>query len=261
MRPLLVAVALLASLPASAGERLVLIGGGKRPPEVLAPFVEWAGGKEARILVIAWASGEPRESFEAIRTDLLPFHPASVEAAPLAPLDAQGKARFREQLRNATGVFLAGGQQDRVMDVLEDVLLLRALRERHHAGVVFAGTSAGTAVMSERMITGEGDFTVIDGDKVETRPGLGLLPGVILDQHFIKRQRENRLFGLVLKHPQELGVGIDEATALLVEDGRYAEVVGQSQVMLVEAQKPPESLLVTLLPPGRRFDLGERRSR
>ncbi len=258
---LLVAAALLVSLPASAGERLVLIGGGTRPPEVLAPFVEWAGAKEARILVIAWASGEPQGSFEAIRTDLLPFHPASVEAAPLAPLDTAAKSRFLEQLRNASGVFFTGGQQDRIMTALEDASLLRALRERYHAGVVFGGTSAGTAAMSERMITGDGDFTVIDGDKVETRPGLGLLPGVILDQHFIKRQRENRLFGLVLKHPHELGVGIDEATALLVEDGRRAEVVGQSQVVLVEAQKTPGSLLVTLLEPGRRFDLDEHRSR
>ncbi len=92
------------------------------------------------------------------------------------------------------------------------------MRTRHAEGVVFGGTSAGAAVMSLRMITGEGDFTVIDGDQVEVRAGLGLLPGVIVDQHFVKRQRENRLFGLVLKHPDERGVGIDEGTALLVDE-------------------------------------------
>ena len=64
------------------------------------------------------------------------------------------------------------------------------------------------------MITGGGDHTVLDGQKVEVRAGLGLLPGVILDQHFLKRQRQNRLFGLVLDHPRLLGVGVDEGTAL-----------------------------------------------
>jgi len=79
---------------------------------------------------------------------------------------------------------------------------------------------------------------------------------VILDQHFIKRQRENRLFGLVLKHPEERGVGIDEGAALLVQ-GDEAEVVGGS-VMLVDARPEPGTLLVTLVPPGRRIDLSRR---
>lgn len=103
------------------------------------------------------------------------------------------------------------------MDVLTDEALFQAVRARHRAGVVFGGPSGGTAVMSARMITGEGDFTVVDGDKVQVRPGLALLPAeVIVDQHFIKRQRQDRLFGLVLKHPGGTRVGIDEGAALLV---------------------------------------------
>jgi cyanophycinase len=107
------------------------------------------------------------------------------------------------------------------------------------------------------MITGEGDFTVIDGDQVEVRPGLGLVEGVIVDQHFVKRQRQNRLFGLVLKHPGERGVGIDEDTALLVTSGRYAEVVGKGPVMLVDA-RGPDRLEITLLRAGQKTDLRER---
>jgi cyanophycinase len=132
------------------------------------------------------------------------------------------------------------------------------LRERYKAGVVFGGTSAGAAIMSERMITGEGDFTVIDSAKVEVRPGLGLLPGVIIDQHFIKRQRHNRLFGLVLTHPEERGVGIDEGTAILVEDGRKALVVGSSQVMLVDASDK-DSLVLKLLRAGQTFEVSRPR--
>jgi cyanophycinase len=107
------------------------------------------------------------------------------------------------------------------------------------------------------MITGDGDFTVIDGNKVVVRPGLGLLQGVIVDQHFVKEQRLNRLFGLVLKHPGERGVGIDEDTALLVTSGRYAEVVGKGPVMLVDA-RGPDRLEITLLRAGQKTDLRER---
>ena len=143
------------------------------------------------------------------------------------------------------------------MDVLADAELLRAVRERHAQGVVFGGTSAGAAVMSLRMITGDGDFTVIDGDQVGVREGLGLLPGVIVDQHFVKRQRENRLFGLLLKHPEERGVGIDEDTAILVTGGRQAEVVGKGPVLLVDAVGT-DSLRVQLVRSGQTIDLSGR---
>jgi cyanophycinase len=257
----LLALALLdGSIGEVAGteEKLVLIGGGSRPPQALARFVEWAGGPDARILVVPWASEEQAANAEAFRSDVLPFR-AAVEVAPFAPLTAEGRERFLSRLGGARGVFFTGGDQGRIMNVLAETPLKDALQAHYRKGIVFGGTSAGTAIMSPRMITGEGDFTVIDGTKVETRPGLGLLPGVILDQHFIKRQRENRLFGLVLLHPEELGVGVDEATALLVRGGRTAEVVGESPVVLVEALAGAAGLRVRLVAPGQRVDLLERR--
>ena len=250
----------------AADTRLVIVGGGERPPEALGRFVSWAGGKAARILVVPWASGEPKESCEALLGELAAHSPGEAGCAPHATLDAQGKAApldevrkadSLERLSRATGVFFTGGDQARIMDVLADAELRAAVKTRFAAGVVFGGTSAGAAVMSARMITGEGDFTVIDGDKVEVRPGLGLLEGVIVDQHFVKRQRENRLFGLVLKHPAERGVGIDEDTALLVTGGRYAEVVGKGPVMLVDATGPGR-LAITLLRAGQTTDLRTR---
>ena len=261
-------VALAVPAPAHAAEpvrepRLVLIGGGTRPAEAMARFVEWAGGVQARVLVVPWASGEPKESCEAILQDLAPYHPAAAECAPAAVLDRGGKAAplaparskaFLEALARATGVFFTGGDQGRVMDVLADPALLAAVRARYESGAVFGGTSAGTAIMSRTMITGDGDFTVIDSGSVGVRPGLGLLDGIILDQHFVKRQRENRLFGLVLASPAERGAGIDEGTALLVTGGRAAEVVGTSVVVLVDAAGA-DRLSITLLRPGQRVDL------
>ena len=255
--------ALAAALPET---RLVIVGGGERPTEAMARFVLWAGGATSRLLVVPWASIEPKESCAAILEELRPHAPGASSCAPLARLDAQGRAgrldaesrvRFLVELATSTGVFFTGGDQARIMDVLADVELLRAIRERHAQGVVFGGTSAGAAVMSLRMITGDGDFTVIDGDQLVVREGLGLLPGAIVDQHFVKRQRENRLFGLVLKHPDERGVGIDEDTALLVTAGRHAEVVGKGPVLLVDALGP-DKLQVTILRSGQSVDLQSR---
>jgi cyanophycinase len=258
---------LAAGAPAHAADtRLVIVGGGERPPEALDRFVSWAGGKAARILVLTWASGEPRESCETLLGELAAHAPGeaacSLDAVidtqgKAAPLDAVRKADALERLSRATGVFFTGGDQARIMDVLADVDLLAVMKARFAAGVVFGGTSAGAAVMSARMITGDGDFSVIDGDAVGVRPGLGLLEGAIVDQHFVKRQRQNRLFGLVLKHPEARGVGIDEDTALLVTGGRHCKVVGKGPVMLVDA-KGPDRLVVTLLRAGQSTDLQKR---
>jgi cyanophycinase len=267
MRTLALLLLLAASSAAAAPvSRLVVIGGGDPPPAVTARFVEWAGGASARVLVVTWASSVAQESCEEMLAELKQHGVAEAECAPRATLDEKGvaaplepaaRAAFLEQLGLATGVYFTGGDQARIMAVLADEALLAAVRKRHAEGIVFAGTSAGAAVMSPRMITGEGDFTVVDGSKVEVKPGLGLLPGTIVDQHFIKRQRQNRLFGLVLLNPGERGVGIDEATAIAVTGGRYAEVIGASGVMLVDAVGK-DRLSVRLLRPGETVDLQQR---
>jgi cyanophycinase len=249
-------------LQTNAQERLIIVGGGKRPPAAMAKFVEWAGRGQANILIIPWATSEPQASFDYLKKDLAEFKPKEIELAPVAPVTGEKKDKFLNQLKNATGVFFTGGDQVRIMEVLKDESLLQALKQRYSGGVVFGGTSAGAAIMSSQMITGEGDFTVIDGKKVQTTRGLGLLPNdVIVDQHFIKRQRENRLFGLILLNREKFGVGIDEDTALILTDNRYGEVVGTSQIMTIAAQKRDGSLLVQLIQPGQQLDLRKRAPR
>lgn len=260
------AVLILALIGASASakSRLVLVGGGPRPKAALERFVEWAGGRHARIAVVPWASEEQAESAEALAAELKPLGPATVDALVVGT--ANEAAGTAEVLRRATGIFFTGGDQRRLMDLIEKAGLGELLRSRYRAGCVFGGTSAGTAIMAGTMITGDGDFEVIDGRKVETRPGLGVLPSTLVDQHFVKRGRENRLFGLVLLHPSELGVGIDEGTAALVDDDRYLEVVGPTQVMIVDAgdashttPRTAASLRLHILTEGMRFDLKARR--
>lgn len=257
------AMMILLLLQTNAQERLIIVGGGKRPAAAMAKFVEWAGKERARILIVPWATAEPQASFDYLKKDLTEFSPKEIELAPIAPVTGEKKEKFLNQLKNATGVFFTGGDQVRIMEVLKDESLLTALKQRYSGGVVFGGTSAGAAIMSSQMITGEGDFTVIDGKKVQTTKGLGLLPDdVIVDQHFIKRQRENRLFGLILQNREKFGIGIDEDTALVLTDNRYGEVVGASQIMIIAApKKSSNSLLIHLLQPGQQLDLRKRAPR
>ncbi|MGB7069985.1 MAG: cyanophycinase [Pyrinomonadaceae bacterium] len=252
-------IVLCAAISALSQQRLMLAGGGKRPTEAIRKFVDWSGGNKAKILVITWASGVPGESFAAITEDFSAFKTASIENAPIAPIGTYERIKLIDQVKNATGIFFTGGDQNRIMDVFKDAELLKIVREKYSKGTPIGGTSAGTAVMSDPMITGEADLKIIDGSKVGTRPGVGLLPGTILDQHFIQRQRENRLFGLVMKHPSKLGVGIDEDTVLMVENNRIADVIGETQVMFVDAKDRNGALLIHLVKAGDSFDLQKRR--
>ena len=240
-------------------KHLILFGGGTKPPAALARFVEWGGGKRAQILVINWATASPDAAYQSFKTELAPFNYGSIEAAPIAAAVPKGRDDFLAQIQNASAIFFTGGDQNRIMDVLQDKALLKALRDRYNQGIVFAGTSAGTAVMSLTMISDAPDLTIIDGTQVKTREGLGLLPeGIIVDQHFIKRQRENRLFGLILNSPKYLGLGMNQDSALMISKGRYAEAVSTVTpmvAMVIDGAAHPGDLLIHLIEGGQAYDL------
>jgi cyanophycinase len=247
MKRLLVALLLVAApVLARPHRHLVLIGGGVRPAAALSRFVEWGGGARAHILVVAWATEQPAETLAGLQKDLpgLQLYVAATE-----------RVEFLRQLQGASAVYFTGGDQKRIMRVLQDPEMLKALRACYRDGTAFAGTSAGTAVMSQLMLEGEGNFEVVAAGSVVTGPGLGLLPAnVVVDQHFIKRQRENRLFSVVMTHPGLRGIGIDEGTALLVTDDHEAEVVGPTQVLVVDSVGP-NAFTVRLQPGGSHFKI------
>ncbi len=227
---------------------LFIVGGGSQPPPLVDRFVALAGGaNRARIAVIPLASGSPRESgddkaaqLRELGAEVVVWIPSRAEAAD---------PRWAARVDSVTGIWFTGGDQARITEVLAGTPLAAALRSRYRAGAVVGGTSAGAAIMSDSMITGNqtppGDTTGYYGDeypaiarrRVEIVPGLGFLPQAIVDQHFIRRERHNRLMSAVLERPRLLGVGIDESTALVVEpDGRW-RVLGESSVVIYDARR------------------------
>lgn len=249
----------IAVLASFGQQRLFVIGGGDRPVDGMKKFVEWSGGQNGKLLIITWASGVPDESFEALKKGFGQFPHKSVDHAAIRPLDAEKRATFIEQLRTATSVFFSGGDQNRIMDVLADEELLRLIREKYAKGTPFGGTSAGAAALSDPMMTGDADLKVLDGSKVGVRKGLGLLPNVIFDQHFLVRQRHNRLLGLAMQNPKMLGIGIDEGTAVLIEDNRKVTVVGATKVIFVHSTRSNKEFAMAILGPNEKFDLKKRR--
>jgi cyanophycinase len=208
-------------------QHLVLFGGGPRPVEALTRFVNFAGGANAQILVVTWASEIPEDVYAAIDNDLKAVGALNIVSALKAPTNADEKKYFLTQLSQSQAIFFSGGDQNRTMSVLKDNDLRKALVEKYTQGFVFAGTSAGTAMMSHHMMT---------GDSTPLGVGLGLLPHVIVDTHFLKRHRNQRLAQAISKFPDLLGVGIDEGAALVIVDGMHAQVVGPEQVVMIKAQ-------------------------
>ena len=225
---------LLGASPDGPKGNLVLIGGGRRPAAVMAKFIELAGGPAARILVVPTASELP-DTVEVYRTELASFGATNVAGLDVRTrFDSQRRALV-EEVEKAGGIFFAGGDQRRIVVALGDTPVGKAIEEAYRRGAVIGGTSAGTACMSPVMMTGEGDFKTISSRNVELSPGLGLFPGTILDQHFVARQRQNRLMAVVLEYPRFLGIGIDEGTAVWLRPDETFQVLGESSVVVYDA--------------------------
>jgi len=182
------------------------------------------------------------------------------------------------RLRRAALVFLSGGDQERLTDFLLGTEFLAILKQKYQdeAGFVVAGTSAGAAAVAEVMLVHGHGWRSLLGGGIAVRPGLGLLPGVLLDQHFAERGRYPRLLHAVLARPALLGLGLSEETGLLLRPGRPAEVFGEEAVIVFDAAHVthnnvpglPEAAVLSahglrlhVLVAGQRVDVGSREVR
>jgi cyanophycinase len=208
---------------------IVAVGGGGTTDGIVKRTLELAGGNSAVVVVLPQSSAAEGAGDSSVKM-WLDAGARSARKVDFAAPDA------RAALEAATLIWMPGGDQNRFMKAIEGTGLDEVIRARHRAGTVVGGTSSGAAVLSRLMMTGDADLKSLAPGKTVLVPGLGLLPDVIVDQHFLQRQRNNRLLSAVLDHPATVGVGIDEATAAIFRNGAI-EVVGRSAVVVFDPRR------------------------
>ena len=238
--------------PEVAHGTLLLAGGGNLPQDALTRFVELAGGKAAKVVVVgggmpADAPGDepmlallPRLGVADVRS-MVVRHPRDATAAELA------------KLADATAVWFGGGRQWRFVDAFAGTPAIAAFHAVLARGGVIAGSSAGATIQGEFLVRGNPLGNTEMWCEGYDR-GFGFLPGCAVDQHFVARNREGDLQTLVGQLPQLLGLGIDEGTALEVR-GSLATVLGTGKVAVFDARRSSTALAAQWLAAGDQFDL------
>ncbi len=234
---------------------LLLAGGGALGPEIWHRFVELAGGADARIVVIPTADSD--DDFAENWPGILPLLEAGagqVTVLHTRDPDIANTPEFTAPLEDATGVWLPGGRQWRLVDAYLGTRThaeLFALLER---GGVIGGTSAGASIQASLLVRGdpETNQVILAPDYAE---GFGFLTHTAVDQHLHTRGREDDLWEILEGHPELLGIGLDEGTAIVVQGDR-AEVIGQSEVLVYDGWSPTRDARVFRA--GAFFDLGDR---
>jgi cyanophycinase len=229
MNGLLVIWLYLSLVTVQAGP-LVIVGGGAIPVEVRQAFVDSAGGDKSIIAILPQASQRADRGKRSVDVFL---HAGAAEAYVVELDDAE---EARKKISHATGIWFPGGSQSDLYDALEKAGLLSFVRQRHQAGITIGGTSAGAAIMSEIMIPTSPKKPGLLTGNTPTTMGLGLAPQLIIDQHFVERSRMNRLLSAVIDHPDRIGVGIGESTAIVLRGGKFT-VLGAGSVVVFDARK------------------------
>lgn len=257
--------------------QLVIIGGAEDKEgdcTILREFVRRAGGINARIVVMTVATSLPEEVGRTYTGVFDRLGVENVQIVDTANREDGSDPKALEAIEKATGVFFTGGDQSRITSQLKGTLLDLAIHRRYQQdGLVVAGTSAGAAMMPDVMIVEGESETHPRLEVVEMGPGMGFLPGVVIDQHFLQRGRLGRLLSAVTQEPVVLGFGIDENTAVVVANNQF-EVIGEGAVTVIDVTElthtnlgqilKDEDLAICdaklhILPHGYRFDLKTRK--
>lgn len=228
-------------MPQPTKSAIMVIGGAEdkvHGREILHTFFTRAGAADAQIAIIPCASREPAaigQRYTAIFEEM--------GAKALQVLDIRERSQgedpiWQDYLEAATGVFMTGGDQLRLCSLLADTPLMEKIRLQVQLGqIVLAGTSAGAAVMGHHMIAGGGSGESPNRSLVDMATGLGIIPDVIVDQHFHNRNRMARLLSAVASHPDRMGIGIDEDTCAMFERDGLISVIGKGTVTIIDTSE------------------------
>ncbi len=238
---------------------LVIVGGAMKDPAILERFMELAGGPEAPLVIIPTAGGADHydQSWRGIRQ----FQEAGFKNITLVHTYDRAQAdseEFVQPLKEARAVFFTGGRQWRLADAYLNTLVHKELFALLDRGGVIGGSSAGATIQGSYLVRGDTKTnTIMMGDHTK---GMNFLRNTGIDQHLLKRNRQFDLLEVVEAHPDLLGIGIDEDTALVVQDDRF-EVLGQGYVAIYDTNKHiPPSGPFYFLAPGDRFNLKTRQA-
>lgn len=256
----------------ASGGKLFIIGGGERTKEIMQRMVKESGlDKGGYAVILPMSSEEPDTAFYYTYIDFKDAGITKVYNLFCTKDQVNSKAKV-DSILNAKLIFISGGDQNRFMKLVSGSAVLKAIQDAYKNGKTIAGTSAGAAMMSDIMITGNSlkdsvyssTFDVIEAKNIETGKGLGLLTTAIIDQHFVARSRHNRLISAIIEFPEMKGIGIDESTCIFV-NGNNVEVVGVSQVLVYNNPKRSKvvkneklsatGLTLDIYLPGDRFTL------
>ncbi len=241
------------ALNAEAQQTLLLVGGGARPPVALKEWLKVNTKQEPNVLIITWASATKKAEYEKSLQDDLSGVGVKNFLYSRDITNTYEKNKFINDLSQATHIFFSGGSQVLIMDILnKDPQILDALQHTYwKKHIPVAGTSAGTAVQAELMMTGD------TGDLVG---GLGFLPKSVIDQHFFKRKREDRLRAYMAAAPENFtGLGVDEdGSVLLKRDPQTkkfsGQVLGDKNIMIIEPVVDHQRV-EKILTPSQNFEL------
>ena len=212
------------------------IGGGEDKEKnclILKEFVRLAGGDKANIVVLTPATDKPEEAAAEYKNVFNRLGAKRVEAVDVSERGDASKLESIEAVRRASGLFFTGGDQLHITSLMGGSPLQRQIVEAYENGTIVAGTSAGAAMMGNSMIlTGASDENPRFGS-VEMAPGTDLIVGCMIDTHFSQRGRHGRLLTAVAHHPQDIGFGIDENTAMIVNRNQF-KVIGEGAVTIID---------------------------
>ncbi|MFK8182562.1 MAG: cyanophycinase [Phormidesmis sp.] len=217
---------------------VMIIGGAEDKTDgrvILSAFYESAGGSDAVIGIIPAASREPSAVGGRYYTIFSEMGAKQVQILDIRHREECDEARWLEVIEECTGIFVTGGDQVRLCDLLGDSHLIKSIKQKIYSGqIALAGTSAGAAMMGERMIAGGSSGESPNPSLVDLSFGLGVIPELLVDQHFHNRNRMARLLSAVAANPDKLGIGIDEDTSIALIDNTTFEVIGKGVITVVD---------------------------
>ena len=216
--------------------QLMVIGGGEDKEgdcQILKEFVRRAGGEKGTLAILTTATDSPEETAKEYTEVFRRLGAKNIKPINVSARTDASKPQYCEIVERASGIFFTGGDQLHITSLMGGTDLQKSILKTYANGTIIAGTSAGAAMMGNSMIiSGDSDENPRMGG-VEIAAGTDLIIGCIIDTHFSQRGRHGRLLAAIAHHPQDIGFGVDENTAMIVDKDKF-KVIGEGAVTVID---------------------------